>query len=183
MGFRFGDHPLAFFWDEIAAEIGAGGFCDQFLYLFGTPVLELNRCLAHWSFLLPQPEKERWVIGRNAYGALLVLEEPSRLAHGATVGILDPLNVAYHQYPDRDLVNLLGYYLPEKCLEHFFDEALYRAWHSVTGGTLEWDAVLAARVPIPLGGSMAIENFDIEDIFQYYESTAAIYRDLQIGRG
>jgi len=105
------------------------------------------------------------------------------LAHGATVGILDPLNVAYHQYPDRDLVNLLGYYLPEKRLEHFFDEALYRAWHSVTGDTLEWDAVLAARVPIPLGGSMDIENFDIEDIFQYYESTAAIYRDLPIGRG
>ena len=41
---------------------------------------------------------------------------------------------------------------------------------------LEKDDILAIKVPVSLGGGMKPENFTVEDIFSFYETTAPIYK-------
>ena len=60
---------------ELFTEFGCGRFQDGFLHLFSQDLDVLDPLLETWSFLLPQAEGRRKVIGRNAYGALLILED------------------------------------------------------------------------------------------------------------
>ena len=48
----------------------------------------------------------------------------------------------------------------------------------ISGHHLEPDEILAIKVPILLGGEFKPDNFQIENIFDYYKSTAAIYAPL-----
>jgi hypothetical protein len=177
-GFDFNGHNLSFFWDELYGEIGAGWYLDRFLYLFGEEVRTLDRCLEYWDFLMPQDNKTRWVIGRNAYGALLVIEDPLTLANAAPIGLLDPLTVSYSADPNMVFTNLIGYWLPERRLNQFLDTRLFDAWRKHTDDVLELDEILAIQTPLPLGGEMIIDNFNIEDVFDYYQTTGDIYRSI-----
>ena len=60
---------------ELFTEFGCGRFQDGFLHLFSQDLDVLDPLLETWSFLLPEAEGRRKVIGRNAYGALLILED------------------------------------------------------------------------------------------------------------
>lgn len=80
-------------WDLIKSEIGAGWFLDRFVYLFGDGLEPLKACLDAWSFVVP-PHADRKIIGRNAYGAILVLEDGEDLDK-ESVHVLDPVNVDY----------------------------------------------------------------------------------------
>ena len=170
-------------WRDVHGEIGSGWYLDRFLYLFGEGLEAFLPCLEAWSFLLG-PEGERMIVGRNAYGALLVAEEPSERGVAAPIGVLDPLNVRYWANPDVAFGNLIGNWLPTRALPDFFDTSLYMAWREVTGDVLELSDALVMKQPKPLGGRMEAANFQIEDLVDYYRTTGPIYaRALGEGGG
>lgn len=162
-------------WDDLRAQTGTGWFLDRFLYLFGEGLDALAPCLEAWSFLVPQ-QVEKMIVGRNAYGALLVLENPNQFGPQSRVGILDPVSVVYRKHPDLDFAGLVGYWLPQRQLPEFLDRAVYDEWRRRSGRHLEPDHILGARQPLGLGGSMTLGNFQEEEIVQYYRTTAPIYR-------
>jgi hypothetical protein len=163
-------------WDRLYPEIGAGYYRDRFLFLFGEGLTALRPCLDAWSFLLPGDVTENMIIGRNAYGALLVLENPNQFGPKERVSVLDPLAVAYRRYADLDFVGLIGYWLPENELPQFLDQSVYDDWRRQTRSFLEPGQILAPKTPLGMGGAMELGNFQVEDIVSYYQTTAPIYR-------
>lgn len=157
-------------WERIIRHTGSGWFMNRFLYLFGAGLQPLTACLDAWSFLVP-PGKERIILGRNAYGTLLVLEEPE---DAQAVYLLDPLRVVYWTDPDLELLGLIGGEMPRGNLPHFFEDDLYREW--ISGDHyLADDLIIAPITPMSLGGEMERNNFQEEQIVAYYQSTAPIY--------
>jgi len=161
-------------WENLYGDLGAGWFLNRFLYLFGPEVGQLNKLLETWSFLLP-PVDERIVIGRNAYGALLLMENQSAQGTVAPVRLLDPLDVRY--WGDEHLVftNAIGHWLPRNKIVHLLDRTVYDQWFEKTGTHLGEDEILAIKTPLTLGGTMTPDNFQVENIFDYYKTTGAIY--------
>lgn len=162
-------------WEAFYEEIGAGFYQNRFWYLFGEGLEALAPCLDAWSFLVP-PGTPRMILGRNAYGALLVLENPDEIGPSSRVRVLDPLGVVWWGSASIAFANLLGCYLPQKLLPYtFFDDSVYQAWQKSTGRWLEADEILAVRVPLALGGTMTLDNFQVENVHAYYRTTAPIY--------
>src|SRR5688572_28367204 len=89
---RFEDDDEQWFWMRLHKEIGSGWFKTGFLYLFGEELKSLEPCLKAWSFLLP-PCKDRMIIGKNAYGALLILDNSGK--EKESVSVLNPFTVAF----------------------------------------------------------------------------------------
>jgi hypothetical protein len=159
---------------SLYAEVGAGWFRDGFLYLFGPGLQELTACLRAWPFLVP-PCPDRLVLGRNAYGALLVLSH----AHDPEleqVELLDPVTVTFAAVPHTVFRNLIGRALPDGELPGFLDDRAYRRWLAAHGvDRLDLDEVLGIGVPVPLGGELAPANLQLDDLAGYYRSTGPIY--------
>lgn len=176
-GLRFPGRGDQTVWEDLQRQIGAGWFLDGFVYLFGEGLDALSPCLAAWDFLLP-PGPQRVVIGRNAYGALLVAENPDEEGFTCPVGLLDPLHVRYWRHPEVVLMNLVGHWLPDDQVPGFLDSRMYDAWHGTTGDRLELTEALAIKTPLSLGGEITAGNFQIEKLVDYYRSTAEIYRDV-----
>lgn len=167
---RFRSRPYQANWEQILRDTGSGWFMNRFLYLFGAGLQRLTACTDAWSFLVP-PGKERIILGRNAYGSLLVLEDPEG---EQSVHLLDPIRVAYWTDPDIELLGLAARYLPRKNLPHFFEDDLYRLW--VPGDDhLPEDTIIAPITPVSLGGELVPANFQEEEIVAYYQGTAPIY--------
>ncbi len=167
-------------YDKIVDEIGYGLFHDGFFMLFSDENDNCNTCLQLWEFVLPKDGATRKVIGRNAYGALLVIENADQGGTAAAVGILDPLTVSYWKDEHCLFTNLLGHWLPErKVLPSFTDNSVYHAMRTAAGISLAPDEMLAIKVPITLGGKMDPANFQIENIQAYYTTTASIYNQIQ----
>jgi hypothetical protein len=163
-------------WERLHPEIGAGYYRDRFLFLFGEGLTALRPCLDAWSFLLPADVAQNMIIGRNAYGALLVLENPDNFGPAARISVLDPLAVRYRRYADLDFVGLIGYWLPENELPQFLDQSVYDDWRRQTGSILGPRQILAPKTPLGMGGAMELGNFQVEDIVSYYQTTAPIYQ-------
>lgn len=177
-GLRFADETSQETWERLTKEIGAGWYLDGFVYLWGEGLDALQPCLDAWEFMLP-PAKERRVVGRNAYGALLVAEEVSEQGYTCPAGLLDPVQVRYWHDPNVGFINLIGHYLPKDKVPGFLDGRLYEAWHSTTGDRLELTEGLMIKTPLSLGGKIEAENFQLEPLVAYYEATAEIYRDVK----
>jgi hypothetical protein len=175
-GLHFSGAWEARMWDGFYKQMGAGYYWDRFLFLFGEGLESLEPCLDAWSFLVPDDGTERMIIGRNSYGALLVLENPNDWGPRCRVSMLDPLAVVYRRYPSLDFVGLIGYWLPKRELPEFLDRRVYDAWRKQTKKFLEPMQILAPTKPLGLGGSVALDNFQVEDIVSYYQSTAPIYQ-------
>lgn len=157
-------------------EVGAGWFRDGFLYLFGEGLDALHPCLEAWSFVVP-PCDDRVIVGRNAYGMLLVLDNPSTPAL-EKIHVLDPFTVSYAGDSTIQLVSLIGRALPDGELRTFLDDEPYRAWRQEHGvDRLGAQDVLGIKVPQGLGGKLASSNLQLDGIVSYYETTAAIYAD------
>lgn len=164
-------------YDDIVKYIGYGSFQDGFLILFSDEVARYNECLKLWSFLLPTDNVSRKVIGRNAYGALLVIEEAEKNGTAAVVGILDPVTVSYWKDEHCLFANFLGHWLPmKKVLPAFTDNSVYKGWRKSSGTQLGSDEILAPKIPLTLGGKMESRNFQVENFVSYFTTTAAIYR-------
>jgi len=167
---RFRSRPYQANWEQLLRDTGSGWFMDGFLFLFGAGLQRLTACTDAWSFLVP-PGKERIILGRNAYGSLLVLEDPEG---EQSVHLLDPIRVAYWTDPNLELLGLAGRYLPRKNLPHFFDDELHRLWVR-DGDRLPDDTIIAPITPVGLGGKLVPANFQEEEIVAYYQSSAPIY--------
>lgn len=164
------------FWDGIHAKVGSGWFQDGFLYLFGEGLAELAPCVDAWSFLA-RPCSDRVIIGRNAYGALLVMDDASD-PKGGRIRVLDPWTVTYDGPATLDLPSLLARALPRRELVDFLDDRAYRQWlaqHKVD--RLELQDVLGIKAPKPLGGELVASNLQLDGMLEYYRTTAPIYAD------
>ena len=161
-------------WEKLHTEVGAGWYRDGFLYLFGDGLAELSACLDAWSFLVP-PCDDRVIVGKNAYGALLVVDNMSQ-PDKQRVYVLDPLTVTYAGDPNIMFVNLLGAWLPRNLIPGFLDDSAYRAWREANkAGRLELDDVLGIKIPKSLGGKLEANNLQLDGIVDYYRTTAPIY--------
>lgn len=175
-GFTFKQDFDQLVWDSVISKTGCGWFLDGFIYLFGEGLDKLEPCLDAWSFLLPD-KAHRQIIGRNAYGSLLVIEGQEKNGTVAQLGILDPLRCMYWQPYHLSIMNLVGLYLPEKNLPGFLDDrSVYDFFHKAMGSRLELDEMLAIKVPLMLDGEMSPGNFQVENMIEYYQTTAPIYR-------
>ncbi|MEM7574082.1 MAG: hypothetical protein AAF433_14335 [Bacteroidota bacterium] len=174
-GIHFSEEWANMLWEGVVQEVGTGYFMDQFLCLFGEGIREFDPLIESWAFLLPD-EKERWVIGKNAYGALLLLEDPTVEGTMGLVGLLDPLTVSYQQDNQLDLMGLVGNWLPQERQPKFLDDNIYQEWRSQGSQELESQQILAIKQPLSLEGKMELANFQVENIFDYYQSTAEIYK-------
>jgi hypothetical protein len=171
-GLRFGPRGPGALWKGLRREIRSGWFQDRFLQLFGEGLTELMPCLTAWSFIVP-PSRDRVILGHNAHGALLVLEDAS--TGKGRVHILDPFRVVYWSHPQLALMSLIALWLPQDQLPHFRDDSVYRAWRGKHGTFLDDGEILAPRVPEGLGGEMTPANFQEEPIIDYYRSSGPIY--------
>jgi hypothetical protein len=157
-------------------EVGAGWFRNGFLYFFGEGLAQLSACCDAWSFIVP-PNANRVIVGRNAYGALLVVDDACE-PDDERVFVLDPFSVSYDQVPNTIFVSLIARALPEGELPRFLDDRAYRAWleeHRID--RLEPHHALGVKVPMDLGGELVPSNLQLEDIVTYSHTTAPIYAD------
>ena len=169
-GLTFTEEWARGLWQDVVKDTGSGAFLDGFVRLFGQDLRDLDPVPAAWSFLFRE-SKTRWVIGRNAYGALLLLESPDEDGTMGSVGLLDPLTVRYFRDDNLDLLGLVGDWLPNGKLPNFLTDSV----HAAFGGPVAVDEVLAIKTPLSLGGKMELANFQVENIFDYYRSTGEIY--------
>lgn len=169
----FPDAADALIWDKMRAHTGAGWYRNRFLYLFAEDLQELRPCLTAWSFLLPDLP-DPLIVGRNAYGAIALVENAADAL--SPLGVIDPLTVRY--FSDGEALrfgSFIGRYLPENLLPRFLDQAVYDRFVAEGSLYLERDLCLAITKPLSLGGAMALDNFQVEGIVDYYRSTGAIY--------
>lgn len=159
--------------EALRAEVGGGWFKDRFLYLFGEELDTLRPCLDAWSFLVRGGSEKRTVIGRNAYGALLVMEDGNAAHH---VFVLDPFRVSYWGDYGLTLEEAAGHALcGPGLLSEFVDDGAYKAWVRENEAELDMEDVLGFKVPRGLGGRITTENLQLDGIVEYYQETAPIY--------
>lgn len=159
----------------VRQEIGAGWFYNRFLYLFGEGLEALQPCLDAWSFVVPPGHPDRKILGRNGYGAILVLENGNTLNQGS-IHLLDPLNVRYWTDPNITLVTLCGNHLPKRRIPKFLDADAYDEWIAANADVeLELEDILGVKVPLSLGGELTVDNLQLDGIVEYYQATGPIY--------
>lgn len=176
-----GGGPIAFVTDDVVAsiqwesalrELRGGRYLDRFAWIL-TPHLEaLHRCLRAWAFLVPE-SSDRVILGRNAYGAIAFADDVS--AGRSRVSIVDPLTLRLLTSPSWDIIGFFGQALPEQQTGHFLDTSVYSKWLRTSRLYLEDDLALAIKLPLPLDGKLEPDNFQVENIFEYYETTAPSY--------
>jgi hypothetical protein len=177
LGFKF---PME--WDQVVLddlyqEIGAGWFLDGFIYLLGPAVEGMNRYLDDWAFLFGDAVS-RQVIGWNAYGSLLVIEEAEDLGTVAMIGMIDTLNVRYFRDPNLDFMGLFGNWLPQKKLPGFLDDHVYQAYRAAGNAPLEIGEILGIIHPLSLDGKFELANFQKEPLRDYFSEVTKIYRNV-----
>jgi hypothetical protein len=164
------------FWERHHPNIGSGWFLDGFVYLFGEGLTDFVPCVDAWSFLVPSCS-DRMIIGRNAYGALLVMDDASD-PKGMRIRVLDPWTVTYDGAPGLDFESLLARALPKRELVDFLDDGAYRQWLVENKvDRLELHDVLGIKVPKALGGKLVASNLQLDGMLDYYRTTGPIYAD------
>ena len=140
-------------WRMMYDEVGAGWYLDGFLYLFGAELPLLNPALEAWAPFL-EAGTERTVIGRNAYGMLLVAESTTDEGTDAPIGLLDPAAGTYTTFEGLDFASLLSDWLPQDLLPGFLQPEPYVTFRQ-GGGQLQPHEVLTPQ-PAGLGPEDAL---------------------------
>ena len=161
-------------WQERHARTGAGWFLGRFFFLLGEGLERLTPCLEAWSFLLP-PANDRRILGYNAYGAILIMDDEEQDGLVATVRMIDPLNVIVWSNSECVYTTLLNYWLADRALPHFFDTSVYLRWLEQSHRFLADDEILGINAPVSLGGEMTLANFTPMNIVDYYRATGPVY--------
>lgn len=161
-------------WQRRHQRTGAGWFLGRFFFLLGDGLERLAPCLEAWAFLLP-PASERRIVGYNAYGALLIMEDETESGTVAPVRMLEPTTVTYWAEPECVYTTLLSRWLPDRHIPRFFDTSVYEQWLKTSGRFLGDDEILGIRQALPLGGEMKLENFTPINIIDYYRATGPVY--------
>ncbi len=162
------------FEESILDPIGAGWFWDRFLFLWGEGVETYERCLEAWHFALP-PHTERMVVGRNAYGALLVNFDHNDMTDNR-LWVVDPFGGTTWNDDDTDFMCWVYANAPRREWRNFFDRSVYDAWLATEPGVnMAIEHALVPKLPIQLGGTFELSNFQLEPLVEYYENTAPIF--------
>lgn len=177
----FGDSFTQARWRAFHREVGSGWYWDGFLCLFGEGVERLDRCLTAWGAVVGKP-RPRVVLGRNAHGAILVMDDAEKIDH-PRLRILDPFETTWGGSSPEALQELFGQTIPYNGFPAFFSNRLYRIWREREGRALGPDEILAPRVPEDAGGRWEIDNLVVEDVFQFYERTAGEWADVLANAG
>ena len=172
---RFTERFLEENWQRRQQRTGAGWFLGRFFFLLGEGLDRFTPCTEAWSFLLTPVAAERRIIGYNAYGALLIIENESEEGRVAPVRLLEPTNVIYWGDPECVYGTLLNRWLPLKHMPHFFDTSVYEQWLTTSGRFLGDEEILGIRAALPLGGDMTLNNFTPINIVEYYRATGPAY--------
>ncbi len=180
-GLEYTDELVAdIFTEDLLTPIGAGWFWDRFLFMWGEGLDALEPCVEAWSFMLP-PHEEHKILGRNAYGALLLQLEPNDFGQ-QSIWTLDPLWASC--WTDGETEHLRWVYgrAPRLWWRNFFDRSAYDAWLATEPPVrMELEHCLAPKAPLSLGGTMELDNFQLEPIIGHYETRAPIFRKLREG--
>jgi len=147
----------------IFRDVGSGFFLGQFLYLFGKGLEGLSGCLDGWQ--LPS-EKERLILGRNAYGALLVgdgLFEGPGLIH-----TLDPVTGEHWSEKGATLESLFDSYLPKQMLPGFHDEDRYGHWMWHGRQEYNLDEFVIIEVPLQMLGTKMPFDYKKGNMLDYH---------------
>jgi hypothetical protein len=174
---RFSKSLAQRIWEQLQEEIGSGWYMNKFLYLFGDELNSLSPCLEAWDFLF-ESQIDRKIIGKNAYGFLLVIEALDTQGINAPVGLIDPWNVRYWNHDGLGFINLIGNWLPEGRIPGFLQNILYESWQGQTQNYLDFSEMIAIKQPLSLGGEIEADNFQVKNLVEYYQTTAPIYRKL-----
>ena len=175
----FPDGPVGDRCREVVTRTGHGSFMDGFVHLFVQPLRDLDPCLRAWSFL-DDALRRRWVIGKNALGALIAMDDPTGGDGTLRVALVDPLRVSVFSPEDLTLDTLHDRWLGQQRLPGFFDDGLYRQVSSAVGEPLDFGLMLAPKHPMGRGGRLEACNVQVEPLLEYYRSTGPIYeRTLQ----
>lgn len=174
LGFKFSMEWDQIVLDDLYEEIGAGIYHNDFFYFLGTDVLPLNDLLKFWSFLF-NDDIDKKVIGYNAHGSLIIIENESEEGTVAPIGYLDLINCQYYKNENLDFMGLIGNWIPNDRLPNLLNSSIFELFKN-GGGILQKDEILAIKVPISLGGAIEKENFQIENIFEYHSSISKIYQ-------
>jgi hypothetical protein len=169
---KFTSRGQQMIWDSL--NIQAGWYKGSFLYLFGDELTQFQPCLDAWSFIVPSGHGDRMIIGRNGYGALLVLEDGNKPG-SEHVYVLDPFLVTYTTSEDLTLSSLVGRWLPTAELISFTDDSVYRAWVKENEVEPELEDVLGFKVPRSLGGAFDVSNVQLDGLLDYYRTTGGVY--------
>lgn len=172
-GLQFSNRASQHSWGTLQKDIGAGWFKGSFLYLFGEGLEALQLCLEAWSFVVPA-HPDRMIIGRNAYGAILTLENANTMGQ-ERVFLLDPFLVTYFGDPNLNLSSLVARWLPNNQLGTFLDDSAFKKWCKANNAVPELEDVLGFKVPKGLGGKVEMDNLQLDGIVDYYQSTGPIY--------
>jgi hypothetical protein len=160
---------------KFRAQVGGGWFANRFLYLFGEELETLKPCLDAWSFVARGGAAGHTIIGRNAYGALLVMKDDNPAQH---VFVLDPFRISYWANYGLTLTEAVGNSLcAPGLLTEFLDDRAYQAWTKENNVVLEMEDALGFKVPQNLGGLIANDNLQLDGIVKYYQETGLIYAD------
>ena len=81
------------------------------------------------------------IVGRNAYGALLVLERAN--SESDAVYLLDPFQLVYWTDPNLSFSSLTGFWLPKNRLPNFLNTELCDKWLAKRDGYLDEGIILA----------------------------------------
>jgi hypothetical protein len=169
-------------WKNAQKEgVHPGYYKNRFYYLFGEGLERYQRCIDAWSFLV-DTKRPVTILGKNAYGSLLVLEDSDDAETSRHIGVLDTTLAQYTARTDWYFSDLWVGLLVNRELDIFTDESAYLEWRELAGKGkakkpyLDEDEILGPVLPLPLGGTMSMTNFRPQNIFEYYESTAPIYK-------
>ena len=171
-GMQFKARSVQRLWDFLGVE--AGWYKGRFLYLFGDKLAQFEPCLEAWSFLVPPNNGDRMIVGRNAYGSLLVVEDANK-GGSEHVYVLDPFLVAYTTNENMTLAGLIGRLLPKGELGSFTDDSVYRDWVKANEVEPELEDILGFKTPRALGGTFDIHNIQLDGMIDYYRTTGPIY--------
>lgn len=171
---RFDERFVERNWQERHVRTGAGWFLGRFFFLLGEGLERLTPCLEAWSFLLP-PANDRRILGYNAYGAILIMDDEEQDGRVAAVRMIDPLNVIVWSDPECVYTTLLNYWLADRALPRFFDTSVYWQWLEQSRQFLADDEILGINAPLSLGGEMTLPNFTRMNIVDYYRATGPVY--------
>jgi hypothetical protein len=161
-------------WEFLRPEVGSGWFRDGFLYLFGEGLETLAPCVDAWSAMVP-PNPNRMILGRTAYGAIFLLENPG-IVDEEQVHVLDAHRGVYWSDPNIMFVNFIGAWLPKGYLPpHLLADKTYQAWRKKNGGaSVALDQMLAPKSLIGvLDKTPAASALQLENIVDYYRRTAS----------
>ncbi len=115
-------------WAFLYGISGAGWYKNGFVFLFGDRLLDLHPTLDQLADLWPDNSTPRTLIGKNAYGDLLVAENLREAGFDAPVMLVHAAERQLYFEPDWTFLKAIGELLPSMDFAFFLKQDRWFAW-------------------------------------------------------